>query len=326
MRSLRRFALALLTLALLAAPAAAHAATGFVTRSGTRLMLDGRPFRFDGVDYWYGAKCYPGTTGGAYNAGCNDNVMNTDLTALDQQLPPGTPRVLRVWFLQREVTLNGARSWAPFDHVLSIAAAHGYHVLPVLVDEWPFESESPSTGLTGSNFYGGKYKTAVLNGDTVPYLQYVKQVTARYKSNRTVLAWQVGNELQDGGTGTCPSSGAHSTLLSFTKNVVSAIRAADPNHLVNTGELYDSCGTGGTNFENLENVAGYAKRKTSRGSLVKWRHRSASASPRAPATTTRNSTPTTRTARPVSCRGTTTVPAHPAPSTKSTNSSPATRY
>ncbi len=100
-------------------PAAAGPVPGFVYRAGTKLMLNGRGFRFTGLNI--------------YNANSRDNCWYS-LGAggqLDRNLiriGPGQ-EVFRAWFFQRLATRNGRRDWTAFDHTLKVARAHNQRVI-----------------------------------------------------------------------------------------------------------------------------------------------------------------------------------------------------
>jgi hypothetical protein len=101
---------------------------GFVTRSGTQLMLDGQPYRFAGInmynansDGWCGHEMRsPGRLAAAFNA-----------------LAPGT-NAIRAWFNQplSENWDLGIRDWSAFDNTLAQAAIHGLKVIVTLGGHW----------------------------------------------------------------------------------------------------------------------------------------------------------------------------------------------
>ena len=203
-------------------------------------MLRGRRFRYVGLNYYYGNDRNNMPNGG-YSAGEDDDVMSKDLSGLNQSIG-SRDKVLRIWFFQRQATVNGQRDWSAFDHTLQVAAAYGYKVIPVLTDEYDY-TEGPFKGIT---FYQSGYKTDVWSTSTTDYLDYVKQVVARYKNNPTIMAWQLINEGKADSTvdGSCPDENAgFKALYGFVSTVTTAIHQIDHNHLISNGLLYNNCGT-----------------------------------------------------------------------------------
>src|SRR3954462_14068815 len=102
-------------------------ASGFVKRSGTQLLLDGKPYRFTGLNI--------------YNANSVNNCWYTlgsggGLSTSLDEIGPGK-EAFRAWFFQYEATTSpGARDWSTFDHTLAVARAHGVKVVATLVNQW----------------------------------------------------------------------------------------------------------------------------------------------------------------------------------------------
>src|SRR5687767_3003675 len=83
--------------------------TGFVTRSGTQLLVDGAPYRFSGLNIYHANgrnDCWQPPLGN------NDGALAAELA-----LVPGND--FRAWFFQGLATRNGVRDWSAFDHTLA---------------------------------------------------------------------------------------------------------------------------------------------------------------------------------------------------------------
>lgn len=211
--------------------------TGFVQRDGTQLTLNGQPYRFEGMNVYNVAS----------NGGCVP-YLNPD-TAL-QEIGPGQ-NVFRFWAFQQFVVSNGQFNWAPFDQVLAAAAAHGERVIMDLTDEWDY----CDGGVKTMAWYQSGYKDTVYPGDIVPYRQYVADVVARYKDNPTVMMWELVNEAQAGGTGSCPAEpGPFDALMSFGEDMGSLVKSIDPNHLLSFGIQDDSCGDWAGDYKALNAI------------------------------------------------------------------------
>jgi len=222
-----------------------------VTRNGTQLLLAGAPFRFTGVNI-YNANSVNNCW---YSLGTG-SALGDSLTALG-----GGARVFRAWFFQNEATVNGARDWTAMDHTLAVARAAGFHVIPVLINQWG-QCETWSTyadGYKTESWYQGGYKTLPTSpGMASTYRDWVREVVSRYKNDPTVLAWQMVNEAEDKAAygGACNSTAA-SSLQSFAADIAGLIKSIDANHLVSIGTIGSGqCGSAGTAYKSLYATAG----------------------------------------------------------------------
>jgi hypothetical protein len=204
---------------------AESAPTGFVTRVGTQLYLNGQPYRFVGLNFFQANM----TTA---ISNCSSWAANSDLDNQLKYMGPGH-NVLRAWFFQDMATTNGKRDWSAFDHTLAVAAAHGMKVIATLGDQWNY-CEGP---YKDESWYTGGYKTTVLPGDVVPYHQWVQEAVTRYANNPTIALWELLNEPQitkNASSSSCPVD-AEAVMQSWASDVSSLIKSLDPNHLVSLG-------------------------------------------------------------------------------------------
>jgi mannan endo-1,4-beta-mannosidase len=231
------------TLACGGAYAHTTAASGFVTANGTRLFLDGRPYRFTGLNY--------------YNANSRRNCGYTpgDLDGDLRLWAPGE-KVLRAWFFQDLATRDGVRDWAAFDHTLAVARQRGIRVIATLTNQWGDCEED--AGYKGESWYASGYKRRPA-GSQLPatYRDYVAQIVGRYRNDSTILAWQLVNEAEDAESleGPCPRT-ATATLKAFAADVSGLIKSIDPNHLVSLGTMGGGqCGAQDEQYKVLHDVA-----------------------------------------------------------------------
>ena len=213
-----------------------YSSSGFVTRQGATLYLDGGPYRFTGMNIFNAnsrGTCGE-TMGGAH--------LSDSLTAAGSG-----QNVIRAWFFQSFVTVSGQRDWTAFDETLASASAHGVKVIATLADQWPY-CEAPS-GYKSDAWYAGGYSAAVPSGWTVPYRSFVEEVATRYRDDPTILAWQLMNEAEAKAAqdGACPANAA-ALLKSWASDVAGLIKAVDPNHLVSLGSM----GVGNCGMSNVE--------------------------------------------------------------------------
>ena len=228
----------------------------FVTRDGTRLQLDGQPYRPVGLNI--------------YNANSNGWCWYPmDRSTLDDSLTSIGPgkNAMRAWFFQQLATSNAVRDWTTFDRTLDTARAHGYKVVATLIDQWG------NCGATNGQGYDYKSQTWYQSGYRQPdpsaivsYRDWVQEVVSRYKDDTTILAWQLVNEpealvppcnLVNGSIvcAACDEPIAEAALESFSSDVADLIKATDANHLVSLGTIGSGqCGAQYTDYKKLMSV------------------------------------------------------------------------
>jgi probable HAF family extracellular repeat protein len=231
----------------LTTPAPATAVpSGFVSRQGTELTLDGNPYRFAGLnifnansDGWCGAQMNQGP------------ALDDALTAIG----PGV-EVIRSWFFQPLAIDKGTRlrDWSAFDHTLQVAAAHGKKVIVTLTDQW---------GECGTDVAGNGYKEAdwyvtgyqqVQPGMLVSYRDWVAEVVDRYKNDPRIAFWQLINEAE---VTPCPPGDLQpfQTLRDWATDVSGLVKSIDPDHLVSLGTIGSGqCGADGLRYQDLHAI------------------------------------------------------------------------
>ncbi len=209
--------------------------SGFVTRTGTSLMLNGAPYRFTGFNI--------------YNANSRWNCWYPMVGGgLDRALTDiGGGGVFRAWFFQSLATTNGARDWAAFDATLATAKTHNVRVMVTLTDHW---GACEGTGQKGEAWYTTGYKTTVYSGDRATYREFVREIVTRYRDNPIIMMWQIVNEAESKtSSGACSSV---SVLKNFAADIGGLIKSIDPNHLVSFGTLGgQQCGIAGDAYREI---------------------------------------------------------------------------
>jgi mannan endo-1,4-beta-mannosidase len=209
---------------------ARNAPSRFVRRRGTSLTLDGRVFRFTGINIYMAA------SGGTPKSCGGELYPNVGVPLA--HLPRGT--VFRFWAFQNFFVSHGTFNWTNLDRVLAIAAAHGDKVIPVLANQYDYCDNAKDLG-----WYQSGYKTTTEPGDLLTYRNYVAKVMHRYKSNPTVAMWQLVNEGEAvNADGSCTETAATKALLAFSNDVGGVAHRIDRNHLVSLGTLAGYSGSG----------------------------------------------------------------------------------
>jgi endo-1,4-beta-mannosidase len=218
----------------------------FVTRSGPTLLLNGRPYRFVGLNIY-----------NANNLGNCWYELGTT-ASLDQTLTAIGPdqNVFRAWFFQSLATRNGQRDWSSFDATLAVARAHDERVIATLGNDLS-DCEGSAPVQRNEAWYGSGYSRLRDAGMADTYRAWVAEVVARYRNDPTILAWQLLNEVDLATpSGRCSPS-APRTLKHFTEDMAGLVKSIDPNHLLSLGSwgLRD-CGLAGSAYQDVHSVPG----------------------------------------------------------------------
>jgi len=201
--------------------------SGFVTRSGSQLMLNGRPFRFAGANiHWLALDDF---TSYPSQFRVND--------ALDATKAMGAT-VIRSHSLGISVGCGNCIEPAPGvfnetalvhdDYVIKAAGEHGIRLIIPLTDNYHYAQGGKHTftdwrGILDENqFY---YNHQVISD----FETYIRTLLNRvntytgvaYKNDPTIMAWETGNELDP------PTS--------WTQTISTYIKSIDHNHLVLDG-------------------------------------------------------------------------------------------
>ncbi|MGH9276963.1 MAG: cellulase family glycosylhydrolase [Acidimicrobiales bacterium] len=249
MKARRRASVLLVTVAVLAltalAPTAvppAHAApSDYVSAAGGDLYLRGQLWRPVGFNN-YRLTSLPG--GFACDYAIDDAAL---ATRLDQMRSAGANAV-RTWFFQRYWEQGpAANPWAPFDRLLTAAAARGMKVIPALVNQW--NDCEHDVFEKNHGFYASAYQSPGF-GYARSFRDWAVMVATRYATNATVAFWQLANEAQPSycsdtsrtcspGTNPtyqCPGDAA-AVLRAFADDMTARLKAVDANHLVSLGTI-----------------------------------------------------------------------------------------
>ena len=217
-------------------------ARGICRASWDRLVLDGQPYTFTGMNI-YNAN----STGDCWHSMAGGQGLRRALRDIG-----GGQEVFRAWFFQSLATRGGERDWRAFDRTLRLAKARGQKVIVVFADQWS-ACERPSRRW--ASFYASGYRKQVDPGTTRTYRRYVAEVVKRYRADPTVLMWQLVNEAEIGApNGTCAPA---SVLRDFAADMSSLIKQLDPHHLVSLGTIGgQQCGMRGSGYRAIHAVPG----------------------------------------------------------------------
>ncbi|MCX6024414.1 MAG: cellulase family glycosylhydrolase, partial [Chloroflexi bacterium] len=201
---------------------AGSAISPFVRASGRSLVLNGKPYKFLGVNR-YDLLTIPNPY-----RGCGYAWRNPELNQLFTELRTMGVNTVRMSAF-RLFTDSGA-DFSRFDTILTLARENGIKVIPVLENQW---ENCTLGGNKTSNWYREGYKQRK-EGFPVSYKEYVAMVVNKYKNDPTILMWQLMGEAE---SKDILGAADPQALLAFSKDMSEFVKTLDPNHLVSLGTL-----------------------------------------------------------------------------------------
>jgi mannan endo-1,4-beta-mannosidase len=250
----RLLALALLcSAALLGTPASAAAPTGFVTRVGSDLKLNGKPFKFYGSNnYYLMYKSRPMVDDVFADAQAAGFTVLRTWGWLDQNPSDGV--VFQTWdpALLRPVYNDGPDGLERLDYVLYRARQAGVKLVIPFTNNWgDFGGMDQYVRWAGKAYHDDFYRDAQIRGwykDWISHvLNRVNTLTGvAYKDDPTVMTWELANEPRCQGSGAFPASDqcgkAHpETITNWADEMTRFIKSIDHHHLASVGEEGFTC-------------------------------------------------------------------------------------
>jgi mannan endo-1,4-beta-mannosidase len=208
----------------------AQAATGFVTRTGNSLYLNGAPFKLAGANiYWLGLTdttppSYPSTT----------QVDNVLASAYDMHATVIRSHTLGIGTgcgacIEPSLNTFNDQAFNSIDYAIQKAASYHMHLLIPLTDNYHYyhggkHNFTDWRGLTNEDDF---YTNTTVIQDFKNYISHVlnhvnKYTGVAYKDDPTIMAWETGNEIW-----TAPAS--------WTEMIAQYIKSIAPNQLVADG-------------------------------------------------------------------------------------------
>lgn len=212
------------------APRTSGAADGFVTRAGSTLLLDGRPFRFGGANiYWLGLDENVGGLHYPTHFRVDDALATARemgarvVRAHTLGISAGCPLCLE----PTPGRFNEA-ALAHMDYAIDAARARGIRLIIPLTDNWRYYHGGKHTFTDWRHLQDESqfYANPAVIGDFEQYIGHLlRHVNTRtgvaYRDDPTIMAWETGNELH------APPG--------WVKAIAGAIKQLDRRHLVLDG-------------------------------------------------------------------------------------------
>lgn len=201
--------------------------SGFVTRSASQLMLDGRPFRFAGANmHWLAlddSANYPSQFRVNDGLDAAKEMGATVVRSHDLGISVGCGNCI-----EPSLGVFNETAFTHIDYAIKAAQDRGIRLIIPLTDNWHFAAGGKRTftdwrGVSDDNQF---YSNPQVIGDFETYirtlLNHVNSYTGvAYKDDPTIMAWETGNELS-------PPTGWTQTISTYIKSI-------DSNHLVMDG-------------------------------------------------------------------------------------------
>ncbi len=205
------------------------AGSPFVTASGSNLMVNGSPLRLIGYNWhWMGTGCGAPT--------------NTEIDTTFSQIKTASHgNVVRTAFYQSGSN-NGA--YTDFDRYIVYAKKYGLYIVPMLVNQ--LTNCEPSTATKTSFWYQSGYKQPD-DGYPLSFRDYAIKLARHYANEPAIAFWQLVNEPD---ADQCGPAGAQ-ILRSFADDMTIAIKAVDPNHMVDLGVPRGCAGDNTTDYTTI---------------------------------------------------------------------------
>jgi len=202
--------------------------TGFVTRAGSHLLVEGRQFRFAGANIYSlglddGARTYP-------TPFRIDDALNV---ASEMGLTVVRANSLGVSVgcalcIEPAPGVFNNTAFQHIDYAIHAAKAHGLRLIIPLTDNYHFyhggkHNFTDWRGISDENqFYVNQQVIADFEQYISTIFTHVNSYTGlAYRDDPTIMAWETGNELL------APSG--------WTQKIATFIKSVDPNHLVMDG-------------------------------------------------------------------------------------------
>ena len=206
--------------------------SGFITTSGTNMMLSGKVFKFIGFDFIPVGDCWSGT-----------NMTTAQMDTFFSLLPKNS--VARFTAPQ-----DPTDSPALVESVVAAADKYGQHVIITLNDT---NSDNQCDPLDVNSQYGSGKSVAYYTSQAQAgsqYMNWVKSVVTPLAKDPGVAVWEVANEPDHSGS-TIYNGLTVAQLDTFLGNAATYVRSLDSNHLIGVAPADIGDMGGESNYETI---------------------------------------------------------------------------
>lgn len=219
-------------------------ARGIVTAHDGHLRLDGRRFRFVGVNVYSLASAPPGADGFA----CGNRLTDDGVRELVREVADMGCNAIRLDAYQSFT--DGGRDFSRLDLIIAEARRNGIRLILTLENQW---ADCTEGGYKYADWYRSGYR-APYGGYGRSFREYAALVARRYRGEPAILMWQLMNEAE---SRTVQGIEDPESLMAFTEDMASVMKDADPTHLLSLGTTgVARPGSGGAFYALLHQIEG----------------------------------------------------------------------
>jgi mannan endo-1,4-beta-mannosidase len=229
--------------------------SSFVSVEGERLLLDGRPYRFIGVNYWYGMNlASPGPGGDRERLARELDLLAslgvTNLRVMAGSEGPDNEPYRVTPALQTAPGVYDPDLLLGLDHLLAEAGRRDLRLVLCLNNFWPWtggmaqyvawatgeeipypagpEADWDRYQDFAARFYDNPAACSTFRDHATAMVTRVNSVTGiAYRDDPTIMAWELANEPR--------GMGRAAAFNRWIDETAALIKSLDPNHLVTTG-------------------------------------------------------------------------------------------
>jgi len=210
--------------------------TSFVKTSGQKFTLDGSKFTVVGSNaYWMAQLSTTADITTAFN-----DLKNAGFTTLRtwgfNEVTSASGTYYNLWSGSTATLNTGANGLAKFDTVVAAAKAAGIRLIVPLTNNW---ADYGGMDVYVKQILGSSNHDLFYTDSSVKtaFKKYISGFVGRYKSEPTIMAWELANEPRcKGSTGTSTGTCTTKTITAWATEIAAYIKSIDSNHLVAMGD------------------------------------------------------------------------------------------
>jgi mannan endo-1,4-beta-mannosidase len=233
----------------------------FLTRSGDRLMLNGRPFAAAGSNNYRPMFLDESGVDEIMRIAAENHFQILRVWAFnDIGLPDGTDSVdiqnlttyFQYWDGSAPARNEGGNGLLKLDYVVASAKRHGIRLVLPFVNNWnPFGGMDQYVTWAGGQYHSEFYTDPRIRQWYRDWVSYLLERTnvhtgVKYKDEPAIAMWELANEARCHAAGTFPAAPDCSTgtLTGWAREMAAHVKSIDRNHLVGFGDEGFMCDEG----------------------------------------------------------------------------------
>ena len=240
-------------------------AEAFVTRDGSRLMLDGKPFAVAGSNNYRPMFLEPPLVDEIMKTAADNNLTvmrvwgfndigNADGTnSVDTA---NTPRYFHYWDGDSPAYNDGEDGLQRLDYVVASAKRHNVRLVIPFVNNWAsFGGMDQYVRWAGARYHSDFYTDPTIRQWYQDWVRHLLERTnvhtgVRYKDEPTIAVFELANEARCQAAGQYPRSPdcTTDTITSWVTEMAAYVKSIDSRHLLGFGDEGFMCDEGADHF------------------------------------------------------------------------------